>query len=360
VLAGRVNARIASQRTHNQRIASAGPRDAAALVAWFGAVQAQDYPAARWALGLRMPDGATAADIDRAVDSARLVRTHVLRPTWHFVAAPDVHWMLELTAARVQQKLAYAYRYYELDAAMRVKAARAVERAVAAGVHLTRDELGAHLAEAGVAVQGVRLALLTIYAELERVICSGRHRGAEATYALMADRAPKPEALPRDEAIAELTKRYFRSHGPATIRDFVWWSGLTAADAKRGVDIVRARSTSIDGYTYWSYGAPRGGSARRVTVGLLPRFDEYLVAYRDLDAVPRGRGALEEAIVVAGQVAGTWRARARGAERVVEVKPQRRFTDREWRGISATAARYGRFLELRVEVRAAPRAASAR
>ena len=345
-----MNARIASQRTHNQRIASAGPRDAAALVAWFGAIQAQDYPAARWALGLRMPEGAMATDIDGAVDSARLVRTHVLRPTWHFVAASDVHWMLDLTAARVQQKLAFAYRYYELDASMRVKAARAVERAVAGGVHLTRDELGARLADAGVAVQGVRLALLTIYAELERVICSGRHRGARATYALMADRTPKPEALPRDEAIAELTTRYFRSHGPATIRDFVWWSGLTAADAKRGLDIVRARSASVDGYAYWTYGAPRR-SARRATVALLPRFDEYLVAYRDLDAVPRGRGALEEAIVVAGQVAGTWSARSRGSARVVEVKPQRRFTDREWRGISAAAARYGRFLEPRVEVR---------
>lgn len=244
-----MNRPIALQRLANQRITTPGPREVAALVSWFGAVQAQDYPAARWALGLRMPAGATAATIDRAIDAAQIVRTHVMRPTWHFVAASDVHWMLELTADRVQQKLAFAFRYYELDAGLRVRATRAIEEAVGGGAHLTRSELGAHLAREGIAIQGIRLALLTIHAEVERVLCSGCRRGGQPTYALLAARAPKPERRSRDEAIAELAGRYFGSHGPATIRDFAWWSGLTAADAKRGLEMTRARPASIGGLT---------------------------------------------------------------------------------------------------------------
>ena len=347
-----MNARIAAHRLKNQYLAGPGPRDVAELVAWFGAVQAQDYPSAKWALGLRMPAGVTAADIDRAIDAARIVRTHVLRPTWHFVAASDVHWMLELTADRVLQKLAYAFRFYELDSATRVRATSAIERAVGGGAHLTRSELGADLARSGIAVAGVRLALLTIHAEVERVLCSGCQRDGQSTYALLAARAPKPKRLQRDEALAELIRRYFGSHGPATIRDFTWWSGLTAADARRGLEIARARSAAIDGHTYWTCDAPQAaGARRRLVVSLLPRFDEYLVAYRDLDAVPRARAsraALDEAIVAAGQVVGTWKGAARGPDYVVDVRPLRRFTETEWRGASAAASRYGRFLQRRV------------
>jgi len=343
-----VNLRIGAQRLHNQRITRPGPRDAASLVSSLGAVQAQDYPAARWALGLRLPPRATAATIDGAIDAAQIVRTHVMRPTWHFVAASDVHWMLELTGDRVLQKLAFAFRYYELDAALRVRATRALEDAVGGGAHLTRSELGAHLARAGIAVAGVRLALLTIHAEVERVLCSGCQRGAHSTYALLSARAPTPRRLSRDEAIAELTRRYVSSHGPATIRDFVWWSGLTAADAKRGLEMAGGEPASIDGQTYWAYDAPRGAAAG--SVSLLPRFDEYLVAYRDLDAVPRARAALGETVVVGGQVAGTWSARARRGDTVVDVKPTRRFTEREWRAVAAAAARYGRFLQRPVVV----------
>jgi len=355
-----VNRRIAAQRLHNQRITRPGPRDVAALVSWLGAVQAQDYPAARWALALRMPAGATAATIDRALDAAQIVRTHVMRPTWHFVAASDVHWMLDLTADRVQQKLAYAFRFYELDSATRVRATRAIERAVGGGAHLTRNELGADLARSGIAVAGVRLALITIHAEVERVLCSGCQRDGQSTYALLAARAPKAKRLPRDEALAELVRRYFGSHGPATIHDFVWWSGLTAADAKRGLEMTRAKPASIDGHTYWACDAPRAAGAAGPAVSLLPRFDEYLVAYRDLDAVPRARAALGETVVAGGQVAGTWSASARGGDTVVDVRPLRRFTERERGALAAAAARYARFLERRVEVRVASRAASAR
>ena len=240
---------IATERLHNQRIARPGPAQPAQLVAWLGAVQAQEYAAAKWALGLRMPNGATDAKIERAFNDGRILRTHVLRPTWHFVAAADIHWMLELTAARVHRALAYAHRYYELDVTIRSRAAALFEQALSGGQHLTRAELGACLARAGVAATGTRLALLTIDAELEGVMCSGSKRGTQQTYAHLVKRAPRAKRLVRDEALAELTKRYFRSHGPATLRDFVWWSGLTTADAKRGLDMTGARNEAIDGYT---------------------------------------------------------------------------------------------------------------
>jgi hypothetical protein len=348
-----VNSRIAAQRLDNQRLTRLGPRDPADLVAWFGAVQAQDYPAAKWALGLRMPDGTTDARIERAFNDGRILRTHVLRPTWHFVAASDLHWMLELTAPRVHRGLTYGYRMLELDLALRNRAAGVIERALGDGHCLTRAELGAHLLRAGLAAKGVRLALLTMHAELERVICSGPLRGKESTYALLARRAANPRRMSRDEALAELAWRYFRSHGPATIRDYVWWAGLTVTDAKRGLEISRARHEAIGGLTYWTLGRPRAMGTRRGRVHLLPIYDEYLVAYRDLEAVPRAKaawGILQQSIIAGGQVAGTWKPIAKDDARMVEVKTLRKLTSAESRALAQTAARYGRFLGMPVSI----------
>jgi hypothetical protein len=348
-----VNERIAAQRLDNQRIERRGSRDPVDLVAWLGAVQAQLYPAAKWALALRMPDGATDARIERALDEGRILRTHVMRPTWHFVAAWDLHWMLELTAPRVHRALAFATRYYGLELGTRTRATTLFERALSDGQYLTRSELGAQLGRAGLAVKGVRLALLTIHAELERVICSGPRRGAQSTYALLAERAPRPRRPSRDEALAELTERYFRSHGPATLRDFVWWSGLTTADAKRGLDMSGGRQHAIDGHTYWTLGRQTTHGTRRTRVHLLPIYDEYFVAYRDLDAVPRragSRGALEQMLVIGGQAAGTWKTARKAGGLVVEVDAARRLSAAERRAVAEEAARYGRFLEMPVSL----------
>lgn len=352
-----MNTRIAQQRLENQRLTRPGPRDPADLVAWFGAVQAQEYPAAKWALALRMPDGTTDARIEQAFNDGRILRTHVLRPTWHFVGASDLHWMLELTAPRVHQALAFACRYYELDLAKRNRATSVIERAVGDGQHLTRAELGACLGRAGVVVKGVRLAFLAMHAELERVICSGAQRGKQSTYALLADRGPKPKRLSRDEALAELTARYFRSHGPATIRDFAWWSGLTVADAKRGLEISKGRDEEIDGLTYWTLGRPRATATRLGRVHLLPTYDEYFVAYKDLEAVPRGkaaRGTLQQAIIANGQVAGTWKTIVKKGERSVDTTMLRRLTGVEARALAEAVARYGRFLRTTIAPTSTP------
>ena len=270
--------RIASQRLDHQRITRpwrGGPEE---VVAWLGAVQAQEYAAARWGLALRMSRSPTDAEIERACDDGRILRTHLLRPTWHFVTPADIRWMLALTAPRVHQAMSSYTRKLGLDSALMTRAAAVFERALGRGPCLTRPELGRELARAGLAAKGIALALMTQYAELEGVICSGPRRDKQLTYALLADRAPLARTLPRDEALGELTRRYFASHGPATIRDFVWWSGLNTSDAKRGLEISQARQESIDGRTYWIISASRRKPLSGSTVHLLPIYDEYLVA----------------------------------------------------------------------------------
>ena len=340
------DAQVAAERLVRHRLMKPGSPDAADAVAWFGAVQAQDYGAAKWALALRMRGAVTGADIDRAFNEGRILRTHLLRPTWHFVAAADIGWVLELTAPRVHQALAFGRRYFGLSDAMHRRAARTIARALERDDCLTRNELADRLDRAGVPASGVPLAFVIMYAELEGIICSGPRRGKQFTYMLLARRAPRAPRYARDEALAELTRRYFRSHGPATVRDFVWWSGLTVADAKRGLAIVRARSDAIDGLTYWTVGPRRRIAGTGVVVHLLPVYDEYLVAYRDLEAVPRGKalwGVLPQAVVCGGQVIGTWKATRRPTAPKVAVTLGRGLTRAERRQLDQAIERYTQF-----------------
>jgi hypothetical protein len=331
----------------NQRLARPGSQNIEELVAWFGVVQAQEYAAAKWALALRMRGNATADAIERAFNDGRIVRTHVLRPTWHFVAAADLGWMLQLSAEHVHRRMGYAYRSFGLDPRTRVRAAESFERALGGGAHLTRRELGAHLHRAGLPAKGIHLALLTIYAELEGIMCSGARRGKEGTYALLSARVKRPQVLARDEALAELTRRYFRSHAPATIRDFVWWSGLSTKDVKRGLGIIGARDEPVDGRTYWRANRVASRRQSRAAVHLVPIYDEYLVAYRDLAAVPRVGGArysLGPALIVNGQVAGAWKPVATGETVAVNVTVDRRLTRPERAALEDAVERYGRHL----------------
>jgi hypothetical protein len=283
--------------------------------------------------------------VQQALDDGRLLRTHVLRPTWHFVTAADVHWMLELTAPHVQRRLGTYYRRLGLDVAIRRRGARGIERALASGDHLTRPEIGAALARARLPLTGVRLALLTLHAELEGIICSGRQRGEQATYALLSERVRRSNGLSRDEALAELSRRYLRSHSPATVRDFVWWSGLPPADARRGFEAIGATQEQIGDHVYWCVGE-RTPVKRIAGVHLLPIYDEYLVAYRDLQAVPRPpstRGQLPQAVVAKGQVAGTWKAIRQRDSVTIHVTHARPMSASECRALAESAARYGRF-----------------
>jgi len=339
---------ITEQRLHNQRVTRPSRGGPAKLVAWLGAVQAQEYGPAKWGLALRSPASITDRTIERAIEQGRILRTHILRPTWHFVAAADIRWMLELTGPHVHRTMASYDRQLGLGADVMIRATGVIERALGDHGYLTRRDLGAHLERAGLPGRSRELAHIAMHAELEGVICSGPRRGKQSTYALLADRAPAAPRLSRDEALAELARRYFQSHGPATVRDFIWWSGLRTADARRGLDMIPARSHDVDGLRYWSLGrAAARTSSRKTNVNLLPVYDEYLVAYRDHQAVPRPAyvlGSFQHALVIAGQVAGTWRIVPGPTRPVVDVTPLRRLTAAERRALTQAAARYGRFL----------------
>jgi hypothetical protein len=347
---------VVHERLANQRVTRTEGRDAANVVRWFGAVQAQEFGPAKWGLGLRLPAGITDAKIQRAFDAGRILRTHVMRPTWHFVTPADIRWMLELTAAGVHRRMAVYHRQMGLDSAIFLRAAKVCERVLEGGQCLAREELGEHFARAGLPHSGYRLGHLAMHCELEGVICSGPRRGKRPTYALLDERAPDGVRLSREEALGELARRYFRSHGPATLRDFVWWSGLTTPDAKRGLEMNRARQVEVDGSTYWSLGRAQGVRLRGPLVNLLPVYDEYLVAYRDRDVVPHGPAMVrtraggyvqfQHALVIDGQVAGTWRAAPRAGGVQVNVAPLRRLTAPERRALQREITRYQRFLAL--------------
>ena len=343
---------IVEARLSNQYISREGHRRPEDVVAWFGAVQAQEYEPAKWGLGLRMREGTVNQDVEAAFEQGRILRTHVMRPTWHFVAAKDIRWLMALTGPRVQRAMSHYCRRLELDARTLARGLRIVERALADRRYLTRPELAGRLQRAKIAVPGNRLAMIVMHAELEAVICSGPRRGKEFTYALVAERAPTTRSLTRDEALGELSRRYFRSHGPATTRDFAWWSGLTTADAKRGLEMNKAVRHESGGRTYWSLEPASSGPPRKRLVHLLPIYDEYLIAYRDREMVPHGPSEIpagrssvtfQHALVIAGQVAGTWRT-ARGPRALsLQAALLRSIKPRERRALAETVADYERF-----------------
>ena len=342
----------------NQRIAEGSVRSPADIVTWFGAVQAQEFLPAMWGLGLRMRSSAVEGDLLRAFDAGRILRTHVMRPTWHFVTPRDIRWMLELTAPRVHRVMATYNRKMGLDAPILTRAAAIIEKALDGGSALTRPELGARLAESGLRFKGVHLAHISMYAELEAIICSGPRRAGRSTYMLLAERAPRAVGLSRDEAIAELTRRYFRSHGPATLRDFMWWSGLSAADARRGVSMIRARCADLAGRKYWTAGPARDPAVAAVDAHLLPIYDEYLVAYRDREPVPHGPSTLpaggrgyvffQHALIIRGQVVGTWRAVRAQSDAQIQIVTLNRLPQADRRLVDEAVRRYERFIEMPV------------
>jgi hypothetical protein len=250
-------ATIANRRLNNSRLVGApfeNPQDA---VQWLGAVQSQDFAGAKWAIGQRTRD-VTRADIDRLFNDGKILRTHVLRPTWHFVAPADIRWMLKLVAPRVNAANAYYYRKFELDNVIFAKANAALVEEMQGGVQLTRTEISQVYKKIGINASGLRLAYLIMRAELDAVICSGSLRGKQFTYALLEDRVPKAKMLEHDGALAELAKRYFASHGPAQVHDFAWWSGLTITEARAGVEMVKPNllQETVGGKMYWSADGP--------------------------------------------------------------------------------------------------------
>ncbi len=353
---------IAARRLHAQRLTGAPFTSPLDSVRWLTAVQSQDYGAAKWALAQRSRP-TTDVELDRLFDQGAILRTHVLRPTWHFVLPEDIGWLLALTGPRVRAGLVARYRRLELDEKVAARAETLFTAALAGGSHLTRGELGEVLSADRISPDGQRLPHLIMRAELDALIASGPRRGKQFTYALLEERVAKPRALDRDEAVAELTLRYFRSHGPAQIQDFVWWSGLRTADARAGIALAGGAldHQTIEGKDYWFDAAARPPGKAAMVAHLLPNFDEYTVAYRDraellhadrpFEAHVFSFGSiLSNVVTVGGRVRGSWRRTvARGGVHL-EVQPLDRLKRAETAAVEDAADRYGRFLDRRVEL----------
>lgn len=249
---------------------------------WLGAVQSQDYHGAKWGVAQRMKS-ATDAELDRAFNEGKILRTHTLRPTWHFVTPEDIVWMLELTAPRVHAASAYYYRKTELTPELLAKCADVIRGSLQGGQFLTRNELGERLANEGIEAKSLRLGYIVGYWELEGLICSGPLRGKQFTYALIEERAPNAKRMDREAALAELALRYFTSHGPAMVQDFCNWSSLTVAEGKAGVEANGKNLTElkVDGKTYWTANVETVAKPKKPLVHLLPNYDEHVIAYKD-------------------------------------------------------------------------------
>jgi len=317
-------------------------------------VQSQDPVGARWAVAQRTETPSDAAVRD-ALDAGTIVRTHVLRPTWHFVMAEDLRWMLELTAPRIRNAAASYYRQAGLTAKVFAKCHAIVARSLEGGRHLTRRQIGAALGNAGHPLEGQALGHVMLQAELDALVCSGAAQGTQATYALIDEWVTTSRSPTREEALATLAHRYFRSHGPALVADFTWWSGLTVRDAKAGMAMITPalEKRVVDDREYWQT-ADDGGRAPR-SAHLLPNFDEYTVAYRDrglLWASPHpSMEALANVVAIDGRLVGFWSRTLAGGTLTVDVMPERELTASEWRLLEREAVRYGKSLDLTLDVR---------
>lgn len=346
---------LLTERLRNQQLIDSTRKSPEEVVSWMVAMQAQDYPAAKWAIGLRAPR-CHDANVEQAFNDGRILRTHVLRPTWHFVTPADIRWLLALSAPRVHAVNAYYYRQAGLDARVFKKSCAMIHRILEGGQTLTRAEIATHLKRAKIPADGLKLAYLVIQAELEGVICSGPRRGSQFTYALLDERVPTPaKPKTREEALAELVTRYFASHGPATVRDFSWWSGFTITDTTRAIASIRStlESTKIGDLEYWGAEPPQM-SRKKTPAFLLPNYDEYLIAYKDRGAfleqgrtanlVARANSALSNHLVIDGKLAGSWSRTINGNSVQIQVAPYKKLAPAQSRAVANAVDCYGEFL----------------
>jgi hypothetical protein len=345
---------ILELRLYNSGLSHSPFKSAADAVSHLGAVQAQDFAAAKWALGLRIKNS-TDKDIEKAFNKGTILRTHVMRPTWHFVVPEDIRWMIELTAPRVKKLLMHYNRKLELDDALFAKSNAAIAKALQDHTYLTRQELKAVLANIGIKTNVQRLAHIIMWAELDGLICSGPRRGKQFTYALMDERVMKAKKLSREEALAKLALKYFTSHGPAQLVDFSWWSGLGLKDARDALDLTRSKlkQATLDGKAYWFSDHTKATTPKQPSAFLLSIYDEYTIAYKDRDAISEARdiermismgNALTAVIILNGKVAGTWNKTLKKNTVEIRLNPFQEFSKDEQDALESEVVRYGMFM----------------
>jgi hypothetical protein len=328
------------------------------VVAYLGGIQAQDYAGAQWSIGIRLSD-AKKDDIERATTEEKIIRTWAYRGTLHFLAAADVSWILGLLAPVLIAANQRRYRQLELNETTFSKSHRLIRGILERrGEPLARSEICAQLEQNDISTQGQRVHYLLQRAALEGLICLGPNRGRESTYRLLSTEGDSSPAVEVSRAPTALVQRYFSSHGPATIQDFCWWTGLPTAVAREALHNVTFLQQIVSGgKELWAGRNQLQGATASAL--LLPSFDEYLLGYRDrstaLDPAFRkkvnaGGGMMKPVIVLNGKVVGIWKQSKRQDRIQIFVTPFRDLREGEYRAIKQAAERYSRFLKTKVEL----------
>lgn len=340
---------VLDQRLHNQGLVYSAFKSPQEVVAWMGAIQAQEYAVSKWAVGMRLP-GSDDAQIEAAMNSGEIIRTHVLRPTWHFVAPADLRWMLKLTAPRIHAINAPYARKFEVDAAMLSKAHGIILKQLEGGNYLSRNQLNLFLQDAGIKLPTIPLSLIFMHAELEGMICSGPRVGKQFTYALIDERVAAVPEISREEALVRLCERFFASRGPATVKDFSYWSGLTQKDGKDGVANLRGEFVKEvqDGEERIFVPSRFDGLGLEERTFLLPDYDEYGMSYSDRQTlshpdneIPKGAAfPFFRMIILDGRIAGAWQRTVKGKVTHVETAFFRKLSAREEKAVGKAVERF--------------------
>jgi hypothetical protein len=339
------------RRLEAQHIAATSFTRPEDVVAWLGAVQAQDYLGALWAVGLRMAD-ARERDIERAITDRRIIRTWPMRGTLHFLSASDARWMTALLASRPAAAAASRLAAAGVDEPLLARARRVLVKNLEGGRRLTRPAAYRALEGAKIATRGPRGLYVLWRLAHDGLLCFGPREGKQQTFVLFDEWLPRARRLPRDEALGELARRYFVGHGPATLADFVWWSGLTTTDARVAVHLATKEiaEETIGDHRYWSApAAAEHGSSGRHVAHVLPAFDEFLVGYADRSAaMDTPTGIAKPSIVVGGRVVGTLVRRVTRGQVAFTTVPFVSLNGARTRAVNHELRRYARFLGLEV------------
>ena len=344
---------IAHQRLHNQHLLS-GLSSAEDVVRSLGAVQSQDFAGAKWAVGQRTKS-TTDEGITDLFNAGKILRTHMLRPTWHFVAPEDIRWMQMLTAPRVHMFNKYYYKKLDLDETTLKRGCEVLAQTLRGHHYLDRKAVQLVFQKAGITASGLKLTYLIMYAELEAVVCSGPIQGKQHTLALLAERAPQAVSLSHEAALAELTRRFFTAHGPATMQDFAWWSSLTMTEVKQGLSLIKTQCETVDGKAFYFVEAANASIVSPV-VHLLPNYDEYIIAYKDrrpfaqlqLDNTPTYADLSYHFVTLDGQLVGGWKRGSASKACTVELNLFKKLSSAQQKELENAAKRLESFLRLPV------------
>lgn len=347
---------IANYRFTNQQLAGTKFTGAVDLIAWFGAVQAQEYAQTKWGLGLRLANTVD-SDIEKAFNDGKILRTHILRPTWHFVTAEDIRWLLMLTAPRVNAANAFMYKSLALDEKVFNRCNDIMIAELQGGRHLTRDAINEAFQKNNIDAKGHRLSYIMMQAELRGLVCSGARMGNQFTYALLEERVPQTDEKNYDEALTEITKRYFLSRGPASIKDFSTWSGLTLTACKQGIEMNKPylNTQIIENTEYYFTDRATQNDKQIKEIFLLPIYDELIMGYKDRDPIFEFKNSLKTAkllyecmIIFEGQVIGSWKRTMKQKSMEVEFDLFKPLTKNQTKALEHALLRLEDFTNMKV------------